>query len=457
MKYHFCGIGGSGMSAIAQVLQSQGHSIQGSDRNCDQNRNQGLFEQLAKQGARLFPQDGSGIDTTVDEVIVSTAIEGDNPEIRQATQLGIRISKRAEILARLCNTCNGIAVGGTSGKSTVTAMIGHILTCSGKRPTIVNGGVMNNFADSDLLGNAVCGDPTLYVIEADESDGSIEYYTPDIAVVNNISKDHKSLDELYTLFGEFLGRARTAAIVNIDCIHKLNFGLPEDTRVTFGLGSVQADIIGHSPRFERSGCQFVVDDVNFRLRTPGRHNLMNALAAIACCANVGISLRECSDTLEEFLGVARRMQIIGEFNGVTVIDDFAHNPDKITATLSTLSPWTGRLLVVFQPHGFAPTRFVKDGLINAFAETLRSTDLLAMPRIFYAGGTADRTISAGDLIKPIRKTGIEARYIPERSEIARWFVDSARHGDTILVMGARDGTLTGFAQDILARLQKKRQ
>ena len=453
--YHFSGVGGSGMSAIAQVLRFHGHTVQGSDRNFDQHKYPQLFNQLETQGIQLFPQTGSGVDETVDEVVVSTAIETDNPDVQQAGRLGIPIVKRAEVLARLFNDKTGFAVGGTSGKSTVTAMIGHILTFCGESPTIINGGAMVNFISPPLLGNAVCGRSNYYVIEADESDGTIDYYTPQFAVVNNVSKDHKSLDELYTLFNRFLRKTQTASIVNVDCAKVLKPDYVTDRMTTFGLAQSHADIVGHSMSLTPKGVQFKVDNVQFSLKLLGQHNLMNALAAVATCTTAGVSLSTCSAALSEFLGVTRRLQTVGDAHGITVVDDFAHNPDKIMATLSTLKACAKRLLVMFQPHGFAPTRFTRDELICVFADVLDTNDMLIMPDIYYAGGTAEKTISSLDLIEPLLVAGINAKHIPQRSEIARTLVEAASPGDYIVIMGARDDSLSELAGKILAQLYSK--
>ena len=371
-----------------------------------------------------------------------------------AYQLGIPVIKRAEMLARLFNERVGIAVGGTSGKSTVTAMAGHILAYTKKRPTIINGGIMLNFVTPKLLGNAVFGTTGPFVIEADESDGTIEYYEPDIAVVNNISRDHKCLDELYGLFSTFLNKAKNVGIVNVNCIQALQSRLRKNHLLTFGQQGSEADIVAHSICFELDGTRFSIDDVKFRLQLLGQHNLMNAVAATAACLSAGISLPKCSAALKEFLGVSRRLQKIGEVKGISIVDDFAHNPDKIKATLMTLKPRANRLLVMFQPHGFAPTRFAKTGLINVFTKILDAKDLLLMPEIYYAGGTAEKSISSKDLIGPIANLGIDARFVPSRSDIAQMIIKSVKSGDIIVIMGARDDTLTDFAIDILKDLEE---
>ncbi len=433
------------MSALAQVLRRQGRTVRGSDRSRDAGQNRKLFEQLRAQGIALFPQDGSGVDRTVEELIVSAAVEEHVPDVRAALRLRIPVRKRAEVLAELFNLAEGIAVGGTSGKTTVTGMIAHILKRVGRNPTAILGGSLLNESPS-LTGNAVCGDPGLQVIEADESDGTIVLYEPSIAVLTNISHDHKPLPELCEMFRGFVRKARRAVVINMDCESSVSLGV---AGIGFGVDNRRAQVCAERVRPLPDGVAFEVDEVVFRLMAPGRHNVSNAAAAVAACSALGVPVSQSADALATFAGIRRRLQVLGAAGGVTVIDDFAHNPDKIAATLSTLKEQPGRLLVMFQPTGFAPTRFLRDGLISAFSEGLERRDLLAMPEIFYAGGTAVRDISSRDLIDAISDRGIHAAFFDEREDVARWFLEEARSGDRVLIMGARDDTLTEFANGIL--------
>lgn len=453
--FFFCGVGGSGMSSIAQVLLHQGYGVRGSDRSRDHGLNAGLYHQLSDLGVVLFPQDGSGIDETVTTLVVSSAVEPTIPDVRAAMDRGVSILKRAEVLAWLFNQGAGIAIGGTSGKTTVTGMVGHILKTVGRNPTVINGGIMLNAVDPPRLGNAICGNSALPVVEADESDGTIALYDPTVAVLTNISVDHKPLDELETLFGAFCHRAKDAAVVNLDCAHSAALTQRLHKRVTFGIGHAGADVGATDVVLLPGGVTFKVNGVSCRLQVPGRHNVANALAAIAGCGAVGVSVDGAVEALGSFLGIGRRLQVVGQGDGVTVIDDFAHNPDKIAASLATLKALPGRVLAVFQPHGFGPTRFLKAGLIAAFADGLGEDDVVMMPEIFYAGGTAQKDISSQDLIAEIVKAGRTGIFIPERKDIVARLVDDAQPGDRIVVMGARDDTLTVFAQTILARLKAR--
>ncbi len=445
----FCGIGGSGMNPLAQVLRAHGHTVIGSDRGFDRGENAPVREALAAQGIQLVPQDGSGVTKDVTTLVVSSAVEPTIPDVKAAMALGIPIRKRAELLAELCNTAQGVAIGGTSGKSTVTAMAGHILVQAGRDPTVVNGAVMLDAVRPPFLGNAVCGVSDLVVAEADESDGTIALYRPQVGVVTNISLDHKPMPELRALFAGFCRATRRTVVLNADC--------PEASRltgadtITFGLDR-PAEMRATALEHRADGTAFTVDGVGVELRQIGRHNVANALAAMAACRALGVSTREAAVALASFSGVERRLQVVGRRGGVTVIDDFAHNPDKIAASLSALRQGGARLLVMFQPHGFGPTRFLRDGFIQAFTEGLGESDLLVMPEIYYAGGTAEKTISSKELIDEIAGNGRHAEFIPDRADIPARLLATARPGDTIVVMGARDPGLTPFAQALLQRL-----
>ena len=339
----FCGIGGSGMSALAQVLRHHGHAVRGSDRRRDHGQSTELFDRLCAQGIGLYPQDGSGVDDSVDELIVSAAVEEHVPDVRAALRRAIPVRKRAEVLAELFNRAKGVAVGGTSGKTTVAGMIGHILQQAGRNPTAILGGSLLNDSQTPT-GNAICGDPGLQVIEADESDGTIVLYEPSISVLTNISLDHKPLEELREMFREFVQKARRGAVINMDC--ELSAKLDVEG-IGFGVENCRAQVRAEDVRPMADGVAFEVGGTGFRLKVPGRHNVSNAVAAVAACWALGVSVRQSAAALATFAGIRRRLQVLGTAGGVTVIDDFAHNPDKIAATLSTLKEQPGRLLVMF--------------------------------------------------------------------------------------------------------------
>jgi UDP-N-acetylmuramate--alanine ligase len=454
-SYFFCGIGGSGMLPLALIVQGRGHKVAGSDRTLDQGRLAAKFEFLAARGIALFPQDGSGILGPDQIVVTSAAIEENVPDVVKAKAVGAARITRPELLAELFNAApTGIAVGGTSGKSTVTGMIGWILHAAGRDPSVMNGAVMKNFVSAEIpFASALVGAGDVFVSEVDESDGSIALYRPLIAVLNNISLDHKSLDELRHLFRDFAAKAETIVLnLDDDETRFLAATLPPGKLRTYSFSDASADLLGSDVVEAPFAISFKAGDVPVRLRIPGRHNAENALAALAAAEAVGVPLAQGAEALAGFTGLRRRFELVGEAGGVAVIDDFGHNPDKIAATLRTLHAFPGRLLLFFQPHGYGPLRVMKDALIACFAGNMAAGDVLIMPDPVYYGGTTDRSIGSGDIVAGVAGLGRAAEHIPDRGACADRLVEIARPGDRIVVMGARDDTLTLFAEDLVARL-----
>lgn len=460
-RYFFCGIGGSGMLPLALILKARGAAVEGSDRALDQGRTGEKFDFLRAHGIGLFPQDGSGI-TSADQILVaSAAVEKTVPDVAAAGRLGAACMTRAELLAESFNAAPAsIGVAGTSGKSTTTAMIGWILHRAGLSPTVMNGAVMKNFADTDApFASALVGEEKIFVSEVDESDGSIALFEPTIAVLNNISLDHKSLEELRTLFSDFVGKAETA-VVNLDNEETATIARAAKNATTYSLVSDRADFSAGDIKPEQTGISFTVKDrkagatAKVKLNMPGRHNVSNALAAIVAARAAGVSLEDAAEALAGFAGVRRRTEIIGEAAGVTVIDDFAHNPDKIAATLSTLHEFPGRLLVLFQPHGFGPLKLMKDGFIDVFAGHLHKDDMLVMPEPVYFGGTVERAVFSKDIVDAVAARGRRACAFVERNACGDFLIEQAQPGDRIVVMGARDDTLSEFAAELLTSLKK---
>ena len=458
--YFFCGIGGSGMLPLAMIVQARGGRIEGSDRSRDQGRTPEKFAWLEAHGVTLHPQDGSGV-TRADQTVVATgAIEDTVPDIGAAKRTGARIVTRPELLSQLFNAAPAsIGVAGTSGKSTITGMIAWILHQTGREPTVMNGAVMKNFTDADHpFASALIGGPDLFVSEVDESDGSIARYDPTVAVVSNISLDHKSMEELRDLFGGFTRRA-AKAVLNLDNLETqaLAQSLPADKVITFALGEESATLNAHDLEPLRTGMRFTLTELGgtrhaVTLNVPGAHNVANALAALGAVRAVGVPLAEAVTALEGFAGIRRRMEVVGTAGGITVIDDFAHNPDKIAATLKTLHAFDGRLLILFQPHGFGPLRLMQAEFIDGFAGLMRADDVLLMPEPVYFGGTTDRSVGSEDIASGVRAAGRHAEALATREACGDRLIDLARPGDRIIVMGARDDTLSVFAGEILDRL-----
>lgn len=445
-SYFFCGVGGSGMMPLAMIVAARGARVTGSDRSLDQGRIADKFAALERLGIALFPQDGSGVaDGQI--FVASAAVEETVPDVMAASRLGLERLSRADLLAQLFNaSAERIAVGGTSGKSTVTGMIGWILDKAGRDPTVMNGAVMKNYVRPDApFASARVGAGGAFVSEVDESDGSIALYTPDIAVLNNVALDHKSMEELRTLFGDFAKRARVA-VINADNAESL--ALAGTNARTFGFGAGAA-LRGTDVSERPDGIDFSANGMPVSLKVPGRHNAANALAALAAAEAVGIPLAAAAEALGSFAGLKRRLDVVGSRHGVTVIDDFGHNPDKIGATLDTLHAFPGRLLVMFQPHGYGPLRLMGDELAAVFSGKLGADDRLFLPDPIYYGGTVDRSRGSDTLAAAI---GPRAVHLETRAEIGERLLAEARAGDRILIMGARDDTLSNFAAELLERL-----
>ncbi|HHT9122109.1 MAG TPA: UDP-N-acetylmuramate--L-alanine ligase [Candidatus Wunengus sp. YC63] len=453
-SYHFVGVGGIGMSAIAQVLSEQGHTVSGSDRNHDKQITPYVFLKLLSKGISLHPQDGSGVQENTDFVVVSSAIEEDNPDIKKARALSKNIIRRADLLAGMFNRKYGIAIGGTNGKTTVSCMVGYILDYAGLSPTVIVGGCIKNYIDNFHLGNAKTGTSDIVSIEADESDGSIVLYTPRIAVITNISKDHKSIDEISKMFVSFSQNTTETLIINADCPRLKMIEFKHKNIITYGLNNdamIRAKDVICKP-FQST---FDVDSHSFEINLPGIYNVSNALAAIAIARILNINDKKTAAALREFRGVQRRMDIIGETDGIRIVDDYAHNPEKVMAAINAVKLGCKRVIAIFQPHGYSPTIFMKEEFINAFINILSPHDVLFMPEIYYAGGTASKNISSADIIKRVKESGKNAFFIEKRTDIIPEIKEQAQTGDCILVMGARDNTLTEFCQNILHSLQNK--
>ena len=453
--YHFAGVGGSGMSALAQFHVQAGGRATGSDRAFDQGERERTRRLLAAAGVELLPQDGSGPVPGCDAVVVSTAVEDRVPDVRAARERSVPLLHRSELLARWVAERRTIAVSGTSGKSTTTAMIFAILRGAGRDPSLLTGGNLVDLEAAGRLGNAWAGGGDLLVIEADESDGSLVRYEPWAGVLLNLRLDHKEPAELARIFAVFRERTRGPFVVGED----ENLRPFAGGATVFGLGR-GCDVRAEAVSVERDGSRFRIDGTAFCLGVPGRYNVLNAAAAVAACRAAGVPVAEIAAPLAAFGGVSRRFQAVGTAGGVEVVDDFAHNPDKLGAALAAARErqeerGDGRILAVFQPHGFGPTRFLRDALIEALAGGLRERDRLWMPEIYYAGGTVTRDVSSADIVAGVQERGRAADFAAERAELAPAVADAAAAGDLVLVMGARDPSLTDFCHAILERLRAR--
>src|SRR5262245_21341584 len=446
LRFHYAGVGGSGMSALAQFQAMLGGHASGSDRGFDRNERPDSRAQLEKLGVKIFAQDGSGLGGDCGALVVSTAVEDTVPDVAAAKARKLPIVHRSEMLAHWVSEFRSVAVSGTSGKSTATAMVYEILRGAGRDPSVITGGDLVALQDAGYCGNAWAGKGPL-VVEADESDGSLVRYQPALSLCLNLSKDHKSEAEVADMFRIAKRRTRERFICGQE-------GIPADLAagaLVFGFDA-PADVLGTGLELQPDSTRFLVNGVRFMLPVPGRHNIENALGAIAVCQAVGVRLQEMVEPLARFRGVARRFQSLGTKRGVEVVDDFGHNPAKIAASLATAHLRAKRVLAIYQPHGYGPTRFLRDEFVDTFATQTDPGDHVWLLEIFYAGGTAQRDFSSADLVREIAARGGDSEFAPPREWLTARVADEARPGDLVLVMGARDPSLTLFARGLLAAI-----
>jgi UDP-N-acetylmuramate--alanine ligase len=440
---HFTGIFGSGMSALAQYLRFQGITVSGSDRLLASEDTASIRQSLEGLGCTIVHQDGSGVGEETDVVCVSTAIEESNPDIAAAAACGLPVVHRSDLLAAIIASSRTIAVAGTSGKSTVTAMIFEFLTACGRSPSLISGAALLRLEKQGLIGNAFSGGSDLLVVEADESDGTLVKYAPEVAVILNISKDHKSIDEIKGLFETLLSNALWTASNSDDPIVAT---LP--ATVGFGRSSSASwrpdreQLLPASVKLFRKG-------IEYHLPLPGSHNLENLAAALCVCEHFGCEGSTLADAVRTFEGVARRFAVTETEQHVHVVDDFAHNPAKIAAAVSAARGLSSRIIAVYQPHGFGPTRFLKDDYIATFRTVFRQNDSFYLLPVYYAGGTAQRTISSEDIINGLGPVSFNAQAVSDRNELLTRLRLDARPGDCVLVMGARDPSLPALVRKIV--------
>ena len=455
------------MSAIAQYLKAAGNSVAGSDRQFvlgEQNENRAALE---AEGIICYEQGVGGISVDVDCVVVSTAIEDTVPEVQQAKSLSKRIIKRSELLAEIVTTKKTVAVGGTSGKSTTTAMLFEILHQAGLKPSVIGGAGLSRLIKEGKIGNAAFGEGEWLIIEADESDGSIVQYHPEVGLLLNIDKDHQEMDELMNLFSIFKTNSRHF-ITNLT--HSLSASLSSGSRFDFrclenreqGVGNREQ--VTHNPQlithnltpsnFHQHGAQisFEVSGQKFEINTPGKHSMENAMAAIAAASFIGVDLQTCSIALRNYEGIYRRHQVYGQKNGVILVDDFAHNPVKCARSMEACQPLAEKLIAWFQPHGYGPSRFLRNDFVEELSKVVRPQDEIWMSEIYYAGGTAVKDISAEDLINDLKARGVNAFFVSDRNQLLDAMRPHFTDSTTLLLMGARDPSLGDFAKQVWENL-----
>jgi UDP-N-acetylmuramate--alanine ligase len=437
-RIHFVGIGGIGMSGIAEVLLNLGFTVSGSDLKATP-----VTDRLSKLGARVFEGHAASHLRDAQVVVISSAIPPDNPEVREAQRLQIPVIPRAEMLAELMRLKFCVAVAGAHGKTTVTSMIAVMLTQAGLDPTAVIGGRLDVFASSARLGKG-----EVMVVEADESDRSFLYLLPSIAVVTNIDREHldhyRDLNEITSAFLSFVNKVpfygAVVACADAPWGERFRELLPQLRRrvVTYGLDP-GADVQGSSLRLQPRGSGFEVEAKarhlgSFTLRVPGRHNVQNALAAVAVGLELDLSPEQIRKGLERFHGADRRFQIKAEFEGITIVDDYGHHPTEIRATLEAARLWGAkRVIAIFQPHRYTRTLF----LLDDFAHCFQATDRVYVLDIYPASEKPIPGVTSQRLVERMAELGfLRARYAPSEQAVIQGVLEDLRPGDLILTMGA---------------------
>jgi UDP-N-acetylmuramate--alanine ligase len=444
-KIFFSGIGGSGMSAIASFMAGRGHLIIGSDRSFDRNIDHPLCALLKNRGITIVSHDGSGIDSTIDLAVFSTAVEDTQPEVTRARDLGIPMQTRPDFLSEIASGFKTIAVAGTSGKSTIAGMLAFIMHKLGLEPNYIGGGRVKLLKSQSSSGNALNGNSDILIIEACESDDSFTLYHPVYSIIANLGLDHHAIEKTAAMFETFGRNTEEIVVINSDDenLKRCRFDKP----ITFSIetpSQYQAKGIDYQPL----RTTFSLHGTDYSLSLPGPYNLYNALSCIALLSEMGTPLKDIAEILPSFSGLDRRFDIHLNTGKYLVIDDYAHNPHKISYLMGFMKTFRNRVCYIFQPHGFGPTRFMKHAYIDVFAKNLREDDHLILLPIYDAGGTAPRDISSEDLSHSIREAGKSVEALPERSVL----FNRIREWDTYIVFGARDETLADLAQEISLRL-----
>ena len=451
-RIHFVGIGGVGMSGIAEVLLNLGYQVSGSDLRASE-----ATERLSALGGRIAVGHRAEQVEGADVVVLSSAVRRDNPEVAAARARGVPVIPRAEMLAELMRLKAGIAVAGSHGKTTTTSMIAHVLAAAGLDPTAVVGGRLNNLGSNAKLGR---GD--WMVVEADESDGSFLRLSPTLAVVTNVDPEHLDhygdFEKLRAAFLEFINRVPFYGLAVLCLDHPVVQGLlpqVEKRHVTYGLAP-QAD--WRAERIELSGFRSTFSARRrgeplgaFELQMVGGHNVQNALAVLAVADELAIPIDVAREALAAFRGVDRRFTVRGEAAGVTVVDDYGHHPAEIRATLAGARAAFGRRLVVaFQPHRYTRTR----DLIEEFATAFNDADALAVLDVYPAGEEPIPGVGGRLVADVVRAHGHhDVVFVPDRAAAAATLLSRLRPGDIVLTLGA--GDVTRLSADLLQGLSAR--
>ncbi len=432
------------MSALAMFDAARGNAVSGSDRAFDRDPRHPAYSPLKAKGIKIVPQDGSGITSSLDFAVMSTAVEADTPEALRARDLGITIKSRPEYLAEMVSDFKTVAVSGTSGKSSASGMLAYAMSMLDMSPNFLGGGRVKQFRSKTNPGNFLQGESDILVVEACESDGSIVNYRPEHTIILNLALDHKGIEETTQMFEALAANTSGRVFVNADDENLA--GLRTGNTVTFSIEK-PSDFRAEDVELKPLGSDFTVKEARFRLRQPGMHNVYNALSAIAVLSEMGVELERIPPALEEFAGIERRFDVLLDGKNL-VIDDYAHNPHKIRALMQAVRGLGEKVCYVFQPHGYAPVRLMRDEYVEAFCEGLRPDDRLLVLPIYYAGGTASKDVSSLDIASGVSGKGKSAVAIGSRDEV----LGNLGLCRNYVVFGARDESLADFAAEIARRL-----
>ena len=445
---HFIGIGGIGMSGIAEILVNLGYSVQGSDI-----KKTHITERLSTLSVKIFYDHDKENVSNCSVVVISSAIKKENIELSSAKQLGIPIVSRAEMLAELMRMKLNIVVAGSHGKTTTTSLVASIAEAGNLDPTVINGGVIKAYGS-----NARLGEGDWMVVEADESDGSFNKLPVTVAIVTNIDKEHLdyygSFPNLKQAFERFISSVPFYGIA-ICCIDDKNVAkvishVKDRKIITYGF-SENADITIRNISVDEKGTRFDLDDKitniylrDFHLPMIGQHNALNACAAILAASNLSIPLKFIKDALGKFEGVARRFTRIGFFNGATIIDDYAHHPAEIKAVISAAKEIaTRRIIVVHQPHRFSRLK----SLFTDFSKCFRDADIVGITPVFAAGETQISGFDSKTLINSVTRSGMQkVEYVENEASFSRFLRNNCNKGDIFLTLGA--GSITSWVNNL---------
>lgn len=444
-KIFFSGIAGSGVSAIASFMADRGHSIYGSDRAFDLDPDHPLKKTFQAKNITIVPQDGSGLDGSFNLAVFSTAVEPGRPEVLKAGELGIRVMTRPDYLAEITASFNTIAVSGTSGKSTVSGLLAFLMEKLGLSPNFIGGGRVKQFRTSSNPGNSITGSSDYLIIEACESDGTIVNYRPQHTIILNIALDHHTVDVTSEMFRTLIQHTKGKVFINAD--DKNLTAIVSKGMCAFSIDN-SSDFMAEDISYNPFSTDFSLHNIKFTLSLPGRYNLCNALSCIAVLSELGVQLGDIAAVLPEFQGIERRFDIHLNAGKYLVIDDYAHNPHKISSLMETVRRLRPGVCYIFQPHGFGPTRLMKKEYIQSFVENLRDSDHLILLPIYYTGGTASKDISSRDLADEIKARGKSAEVIENRKDV----LSRIKEYETYIIFGARDESLSDFAEEIAEAL-----